>query len=212
MKKGSKSPKFQDVTGNRYGRLTVIAHDSKNERGEHLWLCRCDCGTEKAYLGTSFKYGKTKSCGCLHKEIISGVNNYQAKRALKKHGEYIASSDPWYDRACSLIQHANKKKVPVGFESSAEFALYIRSIAPENCPVFGEPMSKGTKDRHTFSPSVDKIIPEKGYVKGNIQVISWLANAMKRDATKDQLVKFAIWALKSVFNKDVQILVKGKPI
>lgn len=212
MRKGSKSPKFQDVTGNRYGRLTVLAHASKNERGEHRWLCRCDCGTEKVYLGMSFKYGGTKSCGCLHKEVISGMNNYQAKRAMKKHGDYIASSYPWYYRSGCLIRQAHKQKVPVGFESPAEFALYIRSIAPEKCPVFGETLTKGTKDMHIWSPSVDKIIPEKGYVRGNIQVISWFANAMKRDATPKQLVKFALWILKTVAKVEIKVEMEGEVI
>lgn len=206
------SSRFQNLTGNKYGRLTVLGLDSRNQRGEYKWLCRCDCGTEKAYLTTSFKYGKTTSCGCWHKEVISGENNYQAKRSIEKHGGYISSNDAWYDRAGCLIRHAKKKGVPVEFESAAEFALYLKSVAPEACPVFGELLYKGTKDRHIWSPSVDKIIPEKGYVRGNIQIISWLANAMKRDATPSQLVKFAVWALRSVLGGEVKILWRGEEL
>lgn len=45
------------------------------------------------------------------------------------------------------------------------------------------------------SPSLDKIIPELGYVVGNIQVISKLANNMKTNASVDQLVLFSEWVL-----------------
>jgi hypothetical protein len=182
-----------DVVGNKYGRLTVLAYANTNTRGEVRWLCKCDCGTEKTYLGTSFKYGKTKSCGCLHKEIISGTNNYQAKRAIEKHGEYISSNDPWYNRASSIIRLAKQRNIPVGFKSISEFALYLRSIAPKKCPVFNKAFTEVGNGASRWSPSVDKIIPSKGYVKGNIQVISFMANTMKQEATPKQLKQFARW-------------------
>ena len=64
-------------------------------------------------------------------------------------------------------------------------------IIPEVCPVFGTPFEAGTK----YALSIDRIDSSKGYVKGNIQLISILANAMKRDATEEQLKQFANWIL-----------------
>lgn len=61
-------------------------------------------------------------------------------------------------------------------------------IIPEVCPVFGQPFKWGIEfGKNDYSPSLDRIIPEKGYVKGNVVVISWLANRLKSDATLEQL-------------------------
>ena len=185
--------KREDITGKRYNRLVVLSYNHTNARGEVSWLCKCDCGTRKVFSGNSFKYGKTKSCGCLHKEVISGINNYQTKRSIEKHGEYISSKNPWYDRATTLIKYAKRKGIPVGFASIAEFALHLQQIAPKKCPVFNQPFVERGNGVSRWSPSVDKIIPKKGYVKGNIQVISFMANTMKQEATPKQLKQFAQW-------------------
>ena len=65
-------------------------------------------------------------------------------------------------------------------------------IIPEYCPVFGIKFDKSNK--HT-SPSLDRIDPAKGYVKENVRVISFLANAMKWDSSREQRIKFAEWVL-----------------
>lgn len=65
-------------------------------------------------------------------------------------------------------------------------------IIPSYCPILGMPLVIGQKIRRAKnSPSLDRINPKLGYVKGNIRVISMLANMMKSDATEDQLLTFA---------------------
>lgn len=64
-------------------------------------------------------------------------------------------------------------------------------VIPERCPVFGEPI-KGNSG-HWFVPSVDEIVYGLGYVKGNVQVISRLANTMKHKASPELLRQFANW-------------------
>jgi hypothetical protein len=56
-------------------------------------------------------------------------------------------------------------------------------VIPDVCPVFKVPMRIGTK----YAPSLDRINPRKGYVKGNVQVISTRANMLKNDATAEEL-------------------------
>lgn len=61
--------RIKDLTGNVYGRLTVLAlTDKRTKWNETIWLCKCSCGQEKEIIGRSLTRGKTLSCGCLCKE------------------------------------------------------------------------------------------------------------------------------------------------
>jgi len=57
--------KFIDITGEKFGRLTVVERAENNKFGDAQWLCKCECGTEKAVTGYKLRNGHTKSCGCL---------------------------------------------------------------------------------------------------------------------------------------------------
>ena len=59
---------------------------------------------------------------------------------------------------------------------------------PKFCPILGIRIKYKGGDA---SPSVDRITPQFGYIKGNVQVISMRANRIKNDATPDELRKVA---------------------
>lgn len=73
-------------------------------------------------------------------------------------------------------------------------------IIPEYCPILGIKLLIGqesyTKTSKWNTASIDRITPELGYVKGNIQIISMRANLMKTDSTEEDLIKFADWIYK----------------
>lgn len=71
--------KLEDLTGRRFGRLTVIELD-KYETKNHStrWKCICDCGKEKSVLAGCLKSGNTTSCGCYSSE--------QKSKRSRKHG------------------------------------------------------------------------------------------------------------------------------
>lgn len=75
-------------------------------------------------------------------------------------------------------------------------------VIPEMCPILDIPIVKNIcitirSGPHNNSPSLDRIDNTKGYIKGNVQVISHQANTMKGSATPEQLIKFAQWVLKT---------------
>lgn len=73
--------KFQDLSGQTFGRLTVLNWVRINKRCIKF-RCRCVCGQETIVFGSSLKNGHTKSCGCLHNELFGLI----AKVTSRKHG------------------------------------------------------------------------------------------------------------------------------
>lgn len=66
--------KLIDLTGQRFGRLTVVSR-AKNTKCRHpRWKCRCDCGSMPVVSGNDLRRGHTESCGCLQKERTSLYN------------------------------------------------------------------------------------------------------------------------------------------
>lgn len=63
-----------DLTGETFDRWFVLrrAEDRVSRAGVAVrqWLCRCSCGTEKPVLASSLRQGKSRSCGCLRKEVL----------------------------------------------------------------------------------------------------------------------------------------------
>ena len=78
-------------------------------------------------------------------------------------------------------------------------------VIPTHCPILGIPLKFGSKQPNNFrdvrgrdyqavpddSPSIDRIEPHKGYVKGNVVVVSYRANNIKTNASVDELIKVA---------------------
>ena len=82
-----------------------------------------------------------------------------------------------------------------------EFNLELDDIIiPNICPILNIPIiaKKGSPGGDISSPALDRIDSKKGYIKGNIQVISQLANAMKNCANEEQLITFATWVLTNI--------------
>lgn len=74
--------KCNDLTGNKYGRLTALCRTNNSEHGDARWICQCDCGKKTVVYGYVLKKGDTKSCGCLRKELKTkhGMRNTRLYR------------------------------------------------------------------------------------------------------------------------------------
>ena len=79
-------------------------------------------------------------------------------------------------------------------EAGLPFDLELSDIViPAVCPVLGIPLAKSEGYKSAGSPSVDRLIPELGYVKGNISVISFRANWIKNNGTLEEHRKITAW-------------------
>lgn len=92
-----------------------------------------------------------------------------------------------------LARAKNRSKI-----NGLEFNIDLEDIVvPEFCPILGLKLDefKGKSGGRPNSPALDRIDNSKGYVKGNVMVISHLANQMKASANAEQLLSFANWVL-----------------
>lgn len=85
LKKGYRHCNFVDMTGRVFGRLTVVRMATEDDLSESqrrnkgnliYWVCDCECGNDAVVYGALLRKGNTASCGCLHRSIVSGRNNY----------------------------------------------------------------------------------------------------------------------------------------
>ena len=64
-----------DLTGHKYGRLTVIEYaGTAHKKRENVWKCQCDCGNIRIVTGSHLRSGHTTSCGCKSIEHVTSMN------------------------------------------------------------------------------------------------------------------------------------------
>lgn len=124
--------------------------------------------------------------------------------------------DDWYKgkgkRTCAICKRAKMSKryqdSPVlwmhnnaklrALRSGVPFDITTDDIlavwpADDRCPALGIPLFKGIGQSGANSPTLDRIVPELGYVKGNIAVLSGRANMIKNDATAGEVLAVGVW-------------------
>lgn len=99
---------FKDLSGLKFGRLTVLSLASR--KNASTWLCRCDCGTERVIRGTNFTSGSTKSCGCLSTETRSKLgSSHRRMTSIPKASEVFSSEyRAWISMRDRCSNPANK--------------------------------------------------------------------------------------------------------
>ena len=78
--------------------------------------------------------------------------------------------------------------------NNLEFNLELSDIiVPILCPVFGTLLKPNDRGMSDNSPTLDRVDPNKGYIKGNIAVISWRANTLKKNGSVEEFQKLLDW-------------------
>lgn len=117
---------------------------------------------------------------------------YNPEAAKKKHTKWVEKNpkEHWVIRAVGRAKkRASANKIP--FDITVE---YIESIVPDKCPIYGTKFNfLGNKTSRPESPSLDKIDASKGYVMGNVAIISMKANVIKQNASSEDIFKVANW-------------------
>ena len=109
------------------------------------------------------------------------------KKTKYRKEKTVGSARHLEDLVESARQRARKFNLPFTLKVQD-----LREIITTHCPVFDfkfEINKQNTKNNWETSPSLDRVVPSKGYVKGNIIIVSLLANSIKSSATPTQILK-----------------------
>jgi hypothetical protein len=76
-----------DLTGKTFGRLAVVSDSGRRSFKSVIWLCRCACGALTFVTSGNLRRGRSTSCGCLHREVVSGLRRRHGHTAKQPDGK-----------------------------------------------------------------------------------------------------------------------------
>ena len=160
----TKSARFIDLTGGRFGRLGVTGLDCVKPSGSY-WRCVCECGGTKSVLGAHLRSGATSSCGCLHRE--------RTRQASGTHGATFVDADPMLRKAYEALAHAKDRCNVVGNKRYARYGG--RGIEVRYKDVSDLVSDIGLPPDDSYS--IDRIDNNGHYERGNCR---WAQDAVQR--------------------------------
>lgn len=145
--------------------------------------CKQEKDYEDFYLNASRSDGLTSWCRACTKTYQKRIPSEKRAEWSARHYQKKKEENP------ALFMWKQAKHRAKWDYNDMEFSIEVSDIViPLVCPYFNVPFIP--LDRN-WGYSLDRIDSSKGYIKGNIQVISSRANTMKNNATKEELIQFA---------------------
>lgn len=173
---------------------------------------------ENYSINNNLKYGRSNRCKECDREVWTVYKENNRDRINKEYVERY-HSDPEFKehrlktgkkvREKRKIEHPEKVILQAAKarakEKGWDFNIDASDIIfPTHCPILGVELLKPGSSQYMFnSPSIDRIDSSKGYVKGNVRIISLRANTMKNDANLSELKIFSENIIKYMNNEDI---------
>ena len=178
--------------GETHGRLTILREYQSPCKKYVNCECSCSCGGSTTKTRRhDIVSGKIQSCGCLRIERLREVSPNNPRN--RKEPGTLKRDDRRYKMYHNAQHRAKKKGIP--------FTISMDDIViPEVCPLLEIPLVSTSDKTDPRNPSLDQKVPGKGYTPDNIWVISYRANALKWDATLQEL-KTLVENLEDLYNK-----------
>ena len=139
---------FIDLTGQRFGRWVVLRRaDPPLDKTNHpLWHCKCDCGTEADVIGYSLRTGRSRSCGCLSRELASQRFIRHGDSFARLYNTWKAMRGRCYNKNAQDYQHYGGRGIRVcdewmsypAFKTWALASGYTDSLTLDRIDVNGD--------------------------------------------------------------------------
>lgn len=165
--KNKPAPNFIDLSGKKFGRLTVLIKAGKTKSGNATWLCKCDCGKETTATGSELINGHTKSCGCYSRELTA---RRMAEILTTHGGSYTRLYSIWSgmkDRCRNINNHRYKHYGGKGVRVCEQWERDFESFR-------GWALKNGYDDQL----SIDRIDNDGDYCPENCR---WISNAEQQN-------------------------------
>lgn len=163
--------KFIDLTGQQFGRLTVIRQDVPTPSGKTRWVCCCECQTEKSVQSSDLRSGKTRSCGCLQRERSAIAGRANATHGMSRHSEPDPTYVAWQGMKTRCLN-----------QNTVDWPNYGGRgiiICPEWVDSF-ETFYACVGDRPGPDYSLDRIDTDGNYEPSNVRWATWKEQAASR--------------------------------
>ena len=160
--------RWKDISGQRFGQLTVLSFHSKTRTGQSRWLCECSCGKQKDILGLHLLAGRIISCGC---RVPKG----------KEHKSWTGHEELSGQEYGSIRRGANgsKGRPPLEFQVSQQYLWELFLKQDRKCALSGVPIYLRKRWKESGTASLDRIDSSLGYIEGNVQWVHKDVNLMK---------------------------------
>lgn len=174
---------FKDLTGQVFGRLTVLREATPRPISGSRWHCVCSCGNTKIAMTRKLKSGKAKSCGCLTNEWVASFGGAFVDKAMekvRKHGHangYKQTSEymSWTAMRQRCLNPNGRHWDSyggrgIGFhEAWSDFAVFLAYMGPKPTP------------KHTL----DRMDENGNYEPGNVR---WATKTEQGQENKRTLI------------------------
>lgn len=160
-------PRFQDLSGQRFGRWTVVNQGPDYRRGIPAWNCQCDCGKTGTIRAGTLKSGGSRSCGCLNVDV-------HREMCIKRNTKHGMTRTPTYLSWGHMIRRCHDPKhrqfpdyggrgISVCSAWRESFAAFLADVGP--CPP---------------GLTIERINNDRGYEPGNCKWATRKAQALNR--------------------------------
>ena len=146
-------PKFIDLTGHTFGRITVIKRAPDLKKGFPRWECQCVCGTTVICWAGHLRSGRSQSCGCLQREQIKKLNLTHNKSNSLEYKAWAMMKARCLNPKCKDFKYYGGRGIAIYPEWIKSFIIFYEHIGPKPTP------------QHT----IERINNNLGYFPGNVK-------------------------------------------
>ena len=146
-----------DMTGKRYGKLTVLARAGSDEKQLALWLVQCECGVKLVCVGAELRRGVPSQCHSCYSKMMAVKQRTHGETGTYLHELWMNMRRRCYDKGCAAYKRYGGRGITVHDRWREDYTAFAADIRSE----IGERPS----DQH----SLDRTDNSGNYKPGNVR-------------------------------------------